>query len=218
MATHTLCLLLATLALSSAAPHCDFSQVPENGPYNKTKCDRDFFDANYAIERPCGHDPVSGATYPNCTDVRNTMPPCNKKTAGWSNCRFGDSFIGKIGCLFQDGKLLPNEDQPATCKTENTWCCPCGYDNDGDATRACGLYRSDEQAWSAYYFEENLLPEGYQNATTKDVEGWGWYLTEQNFEWCNVGGRCYELSGDDPDATPGGCGIYKDTIPRKCAL
>ena len=133
---------------------------------------------------------------------------CGPTYGPHANCKFGDTFIGKIGCQY-DGKVLkPASQQPVTCQETTTWCCPCGYSNGGNATRACGLYESFPRPWSTHYEQENLLPANYMSMTVSDWADAGWYTTEQDYKWCNIGGRCVELCTDGHDCTEGGCNGY----------
>jgi len=183
------------------AGSCDFSQVASNPHYGKDNCDANFA-GQYAITLPCG------AGYAPCDSMRNEMMGCGKDYAPHANCKFGDSFIGKIGCQYDGKVLLPEAQQPVTCTSETTWCAPCGYDNDGQAKRVAGLWRSDPRPWSSHYAEENLLPKDYMTMTVADWEKLGWYTTNQDYLWCNVGGKCYEICTDGHDCTEGGCGDY----------
>jgi len=147
---------------------------------------------------------------------RNEMMGCGETFGPHANCKFGDTFIGKIGCQYDGKVLLPADKQPVTCQDQTTWCCPCGYDNDGTATRSCGLFRSDPRPWSTHYEQEKLLPATYMRMAVKEWEALGWYSTPQDFMWCNVGGRCHEICKDGTnDCTPGGCNGFEQP-PTAC--
>lgn len=195
-----------SMPFTNSSTQCDFSQVTSNSNYGKTGCDTNF-GGDFAVTLPCGNADLG---YPECNTVRNQMMGCEKTFAPHANCKFGDSFIGKIGCQYEGGKLLPPDKQPVTCTEDTTWCCPCGYDNDGAAKRTCGLYRSDPRPWSSLYTEENLLPDDFMKMTVDDVKAMGWYTTDQDYMWCNVGGKCFEICQDGHDCTKGGCGAVND--------
>merc|ERR1711865_141817 len=217
----TVCTLIA---VAVALPRqqrktCDFSQVASNPNYSSDTdkpnngnqyCDYNFA-GNFSSFRSCGGDQPNGESYPPCKDTYNDMMYCGPNFAPHSDCKFGDSFLGKIGCKYSNAAqsvLLSDDQQPVTCKQAYSWCCPCGYDNDGKAERSCGSFASKERAWSVGYRTEKLLPDG--ELTLEQVQSWGWYSSSQLYSYCNVGGKCTPVKPDDPFSTPGGC----DTQPE----
>eukprot|EP00656_Telonema_subtile_P015567 TRINITY_DN18181_c0_g1_i1.p1 TRINITY_DN18181_c0_g1~~TRINITY_DN18181_c0_g1_i1.p1 ORF type:complete len:301 (+),score=56.49 TRINITY_DN18181_c0_g1_i1:142-1044(+) len=215
-------------ALPRASPVCDFSQVPTNPLYASASqrpafgpeyCDNNH-GGNFAGFYPCGGEQPNGEVFPPCNVTFDEMESCGETYAAHSDCKFGDSFVGKIGCKYANAGhsvLLPDAQQPITCKQDYTWCCPCGYDNGGLAERTCGGAASYQEAWSAGFSLENLLPAGDAgDLSLEQVQSWGWYSTSQLYMYCNVKGKCVDLvKPDDPYSTPGGCSSQL-TDPTPC--
>eukprot|EP00658_Telonema_sp_P-2_P024489 TRINITY_DN19841_c0_g1_i4.p1 TRINITY_DN19841_c0_g1~~TRINITY_DN19841_c0_g1_i4.p1 ORF type:complete len:294 (-),score=54.08 TRINITY_DN19841_c0_g1_i4:544-1425(-) len=217
----------ALIAVVLAAPFkagCDFSQIPTNPLYNAASqrpvngskyCDYNW-SGQYASFKPCGGD-----EYPPCAETFDEMMECDLSFAPHADCKFGDSFVGHIGCKYSDSPHdktpLPDDQQPVTCKEAYSWCCPCGYDNEGNSKRTCGGIASYQEAWSPQYAEENLLPAGDPSALTlEQVQSWGWYNSKQLYMWCNIGGKCHDLvAPDDPYSVKGGCAT-QTSDPTPC--
>merc|ERR1711934_42912 len=112
-----------------AASTCDYSQVSSNPLFSSATqrpafgtdhCDRAFA-GNEAGFYPCGGVRPSGVVYPPCDQVFDEMMGCGENYAPHSDCKFGDTFVGKIACKYADAKqsqLLPDEQQPVTCKEQ----------------------------------------------------------------------------------------------------
>jgi len=218
----------AVTALPLDAPICDFSQIPGNplysDPSQKSSFGAEFCDANHAGNPagfyPCGGEQPNGEVFPACKITFNELEGCGSNYAPHSDCKFGDSFLGKIGCKYSNAghsMLLPDDQQPVTCKESYNWCCPCGYNNAGNAARTCGSISSKQEAWSGEFSQEKLLPAGDPSALTlEQVQSWGWYSSQQLYKYCNVAGKCIDLVKDDPYSTAGGCATQiKDPSPCK---
>jgi len=152
-----LVLFAVLIGITTALPKaprktCDFSQVASNPKYASATdkpeygnqyCDYNFA-GNFASFHSCGGEQPNGEVYPPCASTFNEMMSCGHNFAPHSDCKFGDSFIGKIGCKYAnvgESQLLPDDQQPVTCKEAYSWCCPCGYDNAGNAKRTCGSFK-----------------------------------------------------------------------------